>query len=258
MKKPERELLAKERKRLSRKQKRERVPSSRGIFGPWVRAFAIFSPLVLVALVAATFFTPLLAIDEIKVTGTERLKSGTVVKALSSLEGRPLTTVSEDEVAKLLTKFTLVETFALQAQPPHTLIVKIREREPIVVLVRQGKNYLYDAAGVRIEQAKGKLTLPFLKLEGEPKDNPRFRTAVELLLSLPVKTYNQVFSVEVSEQLTSQLTLKKSNITVIWGDNKQALFKDEVLRSLIKTGLKESVVVDVSSPNAPVVTYPNY
>lgn len=258
MKRPERELLAKERKRLSRKQKREKTPSKVSVFVISTRIFAIFSPIVLVVLVAATFFTPLLAIQTIEVTGTERMKSETVTKALAELKGRPLTTISEGEVEKLLSKFALVETFALQAQPPHTLVVKIREREPILVLVQQGKNFLYDAAGVRIDQASGNSKLPYLKLTGDPKGNPRFAAAVELLLSLPVKTYNQVFSVEVSEQLTSQLTLKKSNITVIWGDNKQALFKTEVLQSLLKTGLKNSVVVDVSSPNAPVVTYPNY
>lgn len=258
MRRPERELLAKERKRLSRKQKREKTPSGIGVFTLWTRIFAVFAPLALILLVVATFFTPLLAIQNIEVTGTERMKSETVVKALKVLEGRPLTTISEEEVQKLLAKFALVETFALQAQPPHTLVVKIREREPILVLVQSGKNFLYDAAGVRIDQASGKVTLPFLKLTGDPKDNPRFNAAAELLLSLPIETYAQVFSVEVSEQLTSQLTLKKSNITVIWGDNEQALFKNEVLLSLLQTGLANSVVVDVSSPNAPVVTYPNY
>lgn len=258
MKRPERELLAKERKRLSRKQKREKSPSKLGAFAIWTRAFAIFSPVVLVLLVVATFFTPLLAIETIEVSGTERMKSETVAKSLQSLQGRPLTTISEAEVALLLADFALVETFTLQARPPHTLVVKIREREPILVLVRQGKNFLYDAAGVRIDQASGKVELPFLKFSGEPKGDPKYSAAVELLLSLPVSTYNQVFSLEVSDQLTSQLTLKTSNITVIWGDNKQALFKDEVLQSLLKTGLENSVVVDVSSPNAPVVTYPNY
>jgi hypothetical protein len=31
-----------------------------------------------------------------------------------------------------------------------------------------------------------------------------------------------------------------------------------VLNSLIKTGVKPGVTIDVSSPKAPVVTYPNY
>lgn len=218
----------------------------------------MISPLILISLVAATFFTPLLAIDKIVISGTERLEPKKISKALESLEGRPLTTISEEEVAGLLGDFALIETFAVQAEPPHTLNVKIRERQPIVVLVRSGKNYLYDAAGVQIEQATGAVKLPYLNFAGNPKDNPRFKTAIEVLLSLPVKTYHRVYSIEVSEQLTTKLVLKKSNITVIWGDTKQALLKNEVLMTLLKTGLRESVVVDVSSPNAPVVTYPSY
>lgn len=256
MKRPERELLAKEKSRL-RKRPRERK-SSLGLFAIWSRVFAVAAPLILIGLTAATFFTPILAIEQIKVSGTNRLDAGELRAALEGLEGRPLTTISDGEIATLLGDFPLIETFALQAQPPHTLLVKIREREPIVVLVRAGKNYLYDAAGVQIEQTNAKVELPFLKLNGEPLNNPRYRLAVELLLSLPVETYQQIFSIEVSEQLTAQLTLKKSNITVIWGSTDQALLKDEVLQSLLATKLADSVVIDVSSPNAPVVTYPNY
>lgn len=258
LKRPERELLAKERKRISSRTKIDKPKSSLGPFALFSRAFFVLSPLVLIGLVAATFFTPLLAIDKIVISGTERLEPKKISKALESLDGRPLTTVSEDEVAELLSDFTLIETFAIQAEPPHTLNVKIRERQPIVVLVRSGKNYLYDAAGIQIEQATGPVKLPYLNIKGNPKDNPQFSTAMEVLLSLPVKTYQRVYSIEVSEQLTTKLVLKKSNITVIWGDTKQALLKNEVLMTLLKTGLKESVVVDVSSPNAPVVTYPNY
>jgi cell division protein FtsQ len=257
VKKPERELLAKERKRIGRT-KRSKPKSNLGPFALFARIFMVLAPLVLVGLVAATFFTPLLAIDKITISGTQRLEPKKISKALETLDGRPLTTISEVEVAELLADFPLIETFAIQAEPPHTLNVKIRERQPIVVLVRSGKNYLYDAAGVQIEQTDAAVKLPYLNLKGNPKDNPQFKTAMEVLLSLPVKTYQRVYSIEVSEQLTTNLVLKKSNITVIWGDTKQALLKNEVLMTLLKTGLKESVVVDVSSPNAPVVTYPNY
>jgi cell division protein FtsQ len=258
LKKPDRELLAKEKKRLRASLNADRTRSKLGPFALWSRIFAVGAPLLLIGLVAATFFTPLLAIDQIKVVGAERVDEKKVSKALSSLEGRSLTTISESEVAELLGDFALIETFALQAQPPHTLIVKLREREPILALVRAGNSYLYDAAGVQIEQAKGAVDLPYLLLSAEPLESPQFDVAVEVLLSLPIETYRQVFSIEVSEQLTVQFTLKESNISVIWGDTNESLLKDEVLQSLLATGLEDSVVVDVSSPNAPVVTYPNF
>ena len=81
---------------------------------------------------------------------------------------------------------------------------------------------------------------------------------MEVLLSLPVSTYKQVFSIQVSDQLTTDLILRKSDTRVIWGNAKQGLLKAEVLNSLIKTGVKAGVTIDVSSPKAPVVTHPNY
>ncbi|MGA1627752.1 MAG: hypothetical protein ACO330_02850, partial [Aquiluna sp.] len=64
--------------------------------------------------------------------------------------------------------------------------------------------------------------------------------------------------VEVSEQLTSKLTLKERDITVIWGANDEALLKAEVLDALMANGVEDSVTIDVSSPNSPVVRYSDY
>ena len=171
---------------------------------------------------------------------------------------RPLTTVSEAELAEVLGRFPLIETFTFQAEPPHTLKIKVRERQPIVVLVKSGKNYLYDAAGIQIAEAEDTKTYPFLVLIGDAANNPRFDAAIELLLSLPKETYEQIFSIEVTPQLTSRLVLRDSNTQVLWGDASESILKSKVLGSLLATGVEDGVLIDVSSPNAPVVTYPDF
>ena len=251
----ERELLKNEKKRL-KKQKPKRTGA--GPFTIWARILLILTPLALGALVAASFLTPLFAIERINVSGNERIETGEVTAALSGLRGRPLTTVSADELATLLSDISLIETFTFTAEPPNTLRVKIRERQPLLVLFREGENWLYDAAGVKIEPTGVVGEHPFLVFQGDPAEDARYKYAVELLLSLPLTTYQGIFSVEVSEQLTSKLTLKERGITVIWGDNDEALLKAEVLDSLIATGVEDSVTIDVSSPNSPVVRYSDY
>jgi cell division protein FtsQ len=259
LKQPERELLGREKKRLKHSRNQNKVPSRHlSGFAVWGRVLAIGGPILLVSLVLATLFTPLLAIEQIKVAGNDRIQANKVMGALEDLVGEPLTRVTQDQVAEMLQEFTLIETFTLQAEPPHTLTVKIRERQPVVTLVRGGKNYLYDAAGVRIGAAEKGDSYPYFKLGTEPTEDPKFRTAVDVLLSLPIGNYEQIFSIEVSDQLTTVLVLEKTDIRVIWGNTQQALLKSEVLNSLIETGLDSGVTVDVSSPNAPVVTYPNY
>lgn len=257
MKRPEREILGQEKRRIGRKEKKPRS-SSLGPFAIWGRILLVGGPLILVGVIAASYLTPMFAIEKIIVSGTERLSADDLGESLESLMDRPLTTIGESEVAELLGDYSLIETFTFQAQPPHTLKVTVRERQPILVLVRGGKNYLYDPAGVQIAQAEDTKTYPFLVLIGEPKDNPRFVAAVETLLSLPIATYSQVFSIEVTPQLTSKLVLRESNTVVLWGDSKDSILKAAVLDSLIATGVEDGVLIDVSSPNAPVVTYPDF
>jgi cell division protein FtsQ len=259
LKKPERELLVREKKRLTQQSQKDKPKKiSKGGFTIWGRIIAVAGPLMLVALVAATLFTPLLAIESVSVTGTSRLSQDKIEKSLKSLIGRPLTTVSDSDVTELLSEFGLIETFALQAEPPHTLTVKIRERQPLLILVNGANSFLFDAAGVKIAPPEKTDSLPFMNLNTNPQEDSRFKTAVEVLLSLPVKNYEKVFSIEVSKQLTTTLVLKDSEIRVIWGGVDEPLLKAEVLDSLINTGLDKGVSVDVSSPNSPVVTHPNY
>lgn len=257
MKKPEREILGQEKKRLKRSEPKV-AKRSIGPFAIWGRILLVAGPIALASVIAASYFTPLFAIDDIEVTGIERLDKAAVEKSLAPLIDRPLTTVSEAELTQILGNYPLIETFTFQAEPPHTLRIKIRERQPVVVLVKGGKNYLYDPAGVQIAEAEDTKTYPFLVLIGDAQNNPRFDAAIELLLSLPAATYSQIFSLEVTPQLTSKLVMRDSNTVVLWGDASQSILKSEVLNSLIATGVEDGVLIDVSSPNAPVVTYPNF
>lgn len=254
MKKPDRELLREERSRLGKKPKAERRTSG---FTIWGRLLAILTPIVLASLAIAAYYTPLFAISQITVTGNERIEASQVSGALSDLVGRPLPTVTETEVANLLGEFGLIETFALQAEPPSTLRIKIRERQPLAMLVREGQNYLYDAAGIQIAPTDELGEYPFFVFNGDPLEDDRYRVGMDLLLSLPKATYSQVFSLEVSEAYTVRMELREQNLKVVWGGTDQPLLKAEVLDSLIATGLEDGVIIDVSSPTSPVVRYPN-
>jgi cell division protein FtsQ len=257
LRRPEREILGQEKKRLKQSEKKP-AKNALGPFAIWGRFLVVFGPLTLAAIILASFFTPMFAIQNIEVSGTERLEKAKLESSLVQFMDRPLTTVSEAELAEVLGQFPLIETFTFQAEPPHTLKIKIRERQPVVVLVKGGKNYLYDAAGIQIAEAEDTKTYPFLVLIGDPADNPRFDAAIELLLSMPQETYKQIFSIEVTPQLTSRLVLRESNTAVLWGDASDSILKAKVLDSLIATGVEDGVLIDVSSPSAPVVTYPDF
>ena len=231
MKRPERELLGQERRRIRGVKspgKRNRI----GAFGLWGRILTVVAPVSLTAVVLASFFTPMLAVEKIAFVGNERIAAADLESALSGLYDRPMTTISDEEIAELLSGFSLIETFTSQAEPPHTLRVSIRERQPILILVRSGKNYLYDAAGVQIAATEEISKYPFLVFDGNPIESPRFSTL-------------------------SKHELGKGNLTVFWGSTDEGLLKSKVLDSLLATGVRDALTIDVSSPNSPVVQYPN-
>lgn len=114
MRRPEREILGQEKKRLKRSEKKV-VRNSLGPFAIWGRFLLIVGPLSLSAIILASYFTPLFAIQSIVVSGTERVDSSEVQNRLAVLLGRPLPTVSEAELTDILREYALVETFTFRA-----------------------------------------------------------------------------------------------------------------------------------------------
>ena len=221
---------------------------------------AIGSGLSLVMLLLATWFTPLLAIEKIEITGLQRLKEKSVMSAVANLKGTPLTLLDENSIAQRLQAFALIESFSVVSNPPHTLEIHIIERQPIAI-VRVGEtDYLYDPAGVQIGVAKAGDEYPRVDVNADPANNDKYRAAIEVMLAMPVELMGEIASVKASSQNNVQLTLRGSQSrSVIWGDSSQSVLKSKVLAALIKTTKKNrSVTFDVSSPTAPTVRYFNF
>jgi cell division protein FtsQ len=259
MNRQERKLIRAERKKQRRNNQRgNNQRSTLGGFAILGRIFTIGGSLVLVAIVAASYFTPLLAIEEIKVVGLERLSESEVRRSLQPLMQRPLPSVTEAEITELLSEHPLIETFAVRTEPPHTLTLRVRERQPIVIMPVGGTNYLFDPAGVRIAEASLEDPYPFFLLAEDPATSERFATAIDVLLELPLETYSQIFAIEVSSRQTTEFRLRGDNLRVIWGGPDNALLKAEVLESLLATQERTDITIDVSSPATPVITFSDF
>jgi Cell division septal protein len=99
--------------------------------------------IALLGLVFATFQTPLLAIERINFEGNQLMTEQELSAATADLLGQPLTTVSDAQVEQMLSQFSTVESFAIQSMPPHELVIRIRERQPIsTVITSEGQIYL--------------------------------------------------------------------------------------------------------------------
>lgn len=215
------------------------------------------SLLALVLLVLATVFTPLLAVEDIRVSGVSKISEKAVVKAVNSQIGVPLPLVSSQAVAEALSDFSLIESFSIVSELPHTLHIAISERQPIAVVDIRGVSYLYDPAGVRIGEASYKDQYPRIAVTGEPKNNKAFALAIDVLLALPADLLPRVSQIDAKSKDDVTMQLRgSSGQRIIWGDSGQSALKSKVLAALIANQKKtDRVTFDVSSPTAPVVRY---
>lgn len=260
-------VVREEQKRLSRiRASKSRQASETALFTRYRRhrraiAISVITPVVLlVGLVIATLTTPMLAVEKITVKGTDRLSKSQVLNALKAQVGTPLTLIDSAAIGKALRTFVLVESYAVIARPPHELLVRITERQPISTVEVNGVAYLYDPAGVRIGIAKSGDDLPLVKIHGEPGTSSHYAAAIDVLLALPAELLPRVSVVEARTKDDVRMQLRgAARQQIIWGDSSDSVLKSKVLKSLVRHVRESSTAtIDVSSPTAPVVRYGNF
>jgi cell division protein FtsQ len=221
------------------------------------RAVWIGIATALAVLVAGSFgaaYSPLFAVEQITVVGTHQLDASAVEKALESQRGTPLPLVDAGTVKAALVAFPLVETYALEARPPHELVVRIVERTPVGVVKGPAGYTLVDAAGVALSTtASAPKGQPVLTIPGGT-DSAAFRSAGQVIRSLPGSIRSQVTAVTASTPDDVTLTLGKTRTKVVWGSADDSAMKALVLQKLMKSRPPSKVsAYDVSSPGAAVV-----
>ena len=239
-----RKALRAEVRRFTGRQRRRRAV--------WLGGAASVVLLVLATLGAA--YSPLFAVEQIRIVGAVDLDTRAVEAALSDQLGTPLPLVDESAVKAALVTFPLVESYSLEARPPHELVVRIVERTPIGLIQTRAGYTLVDAAGVALSTtatpAPGR---PVVTVQGGT-DSPAFEAIGLVMRSLPQSILVQVTAVSASTPDDVTLTLGGANAQVVWGSAEDSALKALVLETTMAARPPASVLVyDVSSPSAIVV-----
>lgn len=235
-----RKALRAEIRRFTQRSRRRRIT--------WMASIGAVVALVLGSVVAA--YSPLFAVREITVAGAESVDPSAVQQALQGQLGVPLALVDGGAVKSALTEFPIIETYALEARPPHELLVRIVERTPIGVIHSDAGYSLVDSAGVVLattpEQPEGQ---PRLEVSGGI-DSAAFRSAGLVMRSLPADLRATVTEVRASSGDDVSFSTSDGK-TVIWGGEGDSVRKAEVLVRLIEAA-PDARTFDVSSPTVPV------
>lgn len=206
-------------------------------------------------LLAVLVFSPVLAVQTVRVSGTDLTPEAQVEAALEPLKGKPLPQVSDKEVRALLSGFPAVHDVAVEAKPPSELGVKVIEHPPVALLETGKKFALVNSDGKRLATV-GKRTdaeLPLIDDSTAADDREIFRTLTTVLGALPQDVLAELehASAKTVDSVQLQLTNGKK---VIWGNADQLDLKAKVFEVLLKAEEPEGgiTVYDVSTPTRPV------
>lgn len=205
--------------------------------------------------VAVGVFTPIVALEDIQVQGAKRVDSAQIISALSSELGKPLPLVNMELIQQEMENQPLVKSYSIESLPPHTLLVKLIERSPVVFIANaDGTFSSVDPAGVTIETSSIKPTVvPQLSIPDNDVKNLGFRAGIDVLQSLPASLAGQVTQV-IAKTTDNVVIVLKGGARVFWGSPDNASFKSTVLAKLLAANPVGSVSeYDVSSPKTAVV-----
>ena len=218
----------------------------------------IVSAVLLGTLVAVLYYSPLLALRTIDVTGTDLLPAAKAQQLLQPLTGRPLPQVGTREVEGALADEPAVDQVRVQAQPPHGIAVEIMEHTPVALIPQGDQATLYSSAGEPLAQLTKeeaeKRGLPAVSSVSDVQNPEVFTAITEVLGSLPDDIRGQMVSASASTVDSVRLTLQDDR-TVLWGNAEQAESKVAVLRALMKAEAdaeQPADEFDVSIPDQPV------
>lgn len=237
-----RRALRREVRRFTVRQRRRRYA--------WLAGLAA---VVIVALGAvATAYSPLFAVSQITVVGTNRLDAETVEGALSGQLGTPLALVDSSAVKAALVGFPLVESYSIEARPPQELVVRITERTPVGVVSTRAGFSLVDAAGVVLATtAEAPDGFPVIEATGGAGSRA-FRAVGAVYRSLPEDLRTQVTA--MSATTPDDVTLTIDGADVLWGSSEDPVEKARVLNAAMAAQPPSEVdEYDISSPDAVVI-----
>ncbi len=210
--------------------------------------------LALVVTVAVGAFSPLMGLQTVEVVGASRLDVAAVSRALSSQKDVPLTLLDRSQIERELAQFPVIQEYAVELIPPHTMLVRVVERQPVLLVQTEGGFSLVDAAGVAIgvqpERAPG---LPVLVGVTPDAASAAFGAIVDAVGALPAQLTARIDTITASSADAVSFSLPDAGVQVVWGSASDAGAKAMVLERLLAALAGQGIrFIDVSSVDAPV------
>lgn len=188
-----------------------------------------------------------LAVREVRVTGTDKLAVTDVLAAATVVDGTPLARVDLDAARARVAALPRVADVEVARDWPRGVTISVRERVP-AALVPDGDVFrVVDVSGVAFDRAEKPVKgLPVVTVSGQ-RAAEALTAALSVLDALPPALHAQVRTVEADSPENVRLAMGKGR-TVAWGNADRSARKALVLGALMTQKAK---IYDVSAPDAP-------
>jgi len=209
------------------------------------------------------FFSPLLAIKEVTLSGAKRTTADEVARAVDLDSSDNLLLLRSDDVSAAVKKLPWVKSVSVDRKLFGTVKVSVTERKPAMAVALGEQRYLIDKRGRVLSPTESAEGLPVLAglQESLPDPGDRLRSAqlsgaLQAFSAFPRRLQRDVQAVfaPTVERITFQLS---DGIQVRFGAAEDTRSKIEVLEVLLARLRREgrsALYVDIRVPEAPAVS----
>jgi len=226
-------------RRFTRSRRRRRV------------TWAIVGGLVvtMLALVAVAVYSPLLALQTIRIEGAARVPADDILDAVDGQLGTPLALLDFGRIEGEIADFPLIRSYVTETVPPDTLVIHISERQPIGALADAAGFTLVDAAGVVVERVQERAPgIALIEVGGAGTDSAAFDGAVQVLLALPESVRARLDTITATTTDDVRLTLIDQGPAIVWGSADDSDYKARVLEDALAQDFSNASEINVSAP----------
>jgi cell division protein FtsQ len=199
----------------------------------------------------AAWFTPLLGVWTVAVSGTQVLSTDQVVGVAKVNLGSPMLRLSTADIAARVATLPRVAMADVFRQWPATVRIVVTERIATAVLDAPDGVHLVDHTGFDFATVPtAPPGVPKLTLSAASPADPRTQAVEGVLATLPAQVRTQVVSIGANTPGNVRFVLANGK-TVVWGGTEDADRKASVLAVLLG---RPGRTYDVSSPYLPTVS----
>lgn len=227
------------------------------------RAIGTFAALGLTAAaIWGAFFSPLLKVKEVRVVGARHTTSEQVARVAGLDERDNLLLLSTETLEKEILSLPWVAAAEVDRRLPGTVRVKIREREPALVIEVPSGRWTIDAQGRVLQEGRSSAKLPILSgaitggLEpGEQVTHDGVVGGLRVWRSLPTRLRGHI--VALFAPSPERISFSFGDHTLVrYGSSRDRAAKRRVLLALLdrieERGLRASYI-DIRVPTNPAI-----